>query len=1028
MPVQIGSDSDWAQAAAGEVHSLAAKADGTLWTWGANFFGQLGTGTTDPRSTPGPIVLAGGTAGVVLSNLNPTYDGTPKGVTVATVPPGLPVSVTYDGCPYAPTAAGSYHVVATVAALNYTGSASDTFVIGKASASISLGGLSQTYDGNVKSVTATTVPDGLQVNVTYDGGAALPFSAGSHSVQATVDDPNYQGSVSDTLQILDLTPPTGSIAINGNAAFTNSPTVTLTLTCTDLGSGCSQMQFSNDGLSWSSPVCFAPSASWTLSEGDGAKTVQVKLLDAAGNSVVYPGTITLDTAAPELTLSGYPPDQSGQSDASFAFGSPDATALFQCSLDGSAYAACSSPAAYSGLAAGSHSFGVQAFDPAGNLSSPATRSWTIDTTPPDLTITGKPASVTNQSNVSFSFYSADLTALFRCNLDGNGFSACNPSQTFGPLSAGSHTMIVQAVDPAGNASSPAVWSWTIDTTPPDITLTGGPSGPTRQTSATFSFVSGDPTAGFRCSLDGADFAPCASPFSFGALAAGDHTFLVRAIDPAGNLTEVPASRSWSIDLTPPGVQIDSTPAAVTNQTSAFFGFSSTDTGASFQCKLDGAPFIPCASPFPTSGPLAEGSHTFTVQASNAVGNISSAAFSWTIDLTPPPVVIDVAPAAVTRQSTALFAFSSADPNAAFRCSLDGAEPAVCVAPASYAGLSQGSHSFSVRAIDPAGNLSPTPATATWLIDTTAPTLTVTAPTAGQSTDLGNIVVTGNVTDNLSAVTLGISVDGQGYAPTVAGDGSFSQSVALAAGQHVVAVTATDQAGNSSAVNRTVIRRAIPVLIWATPADIVFGTPLSGSQLAASTTVPGTFSYSPVAGTVPGVGSQTLTVNFTPSDTVNYAPAIKSVTVNVLPANFTITASTDGNGSISPAGAVAVAPGGSSTFTLTAGSGYYLSDVLVDGVSVGPVASYTFTNVTVNHTIAMLDAVPDGRIAPGGGEVSIADALIALRIAIGDLVPTADQLRHGDVAPLVNGKPSPNGKIDVGDALVLLRRAVGLVSW
>ncbi|MCX6345300.1 MAG: hypothetical protein NT018_09550 [Armatimonadetes bacterium] len=67
--------------------------------------------------------------------------------------------------------------------------------------------------------------------------------------------------------------------------------------------------------------------------------------------------------------------------------------------------------------------------------------------------------------------------------------------------------------------------------------------------------------------------------------------------------------------------------------------------------------------------------------------------------------------------------------------------------------------------------------------------------------------------------------------------------------------------------------------------------------------------------------------------------------------FTITASSDANGTISPTGAVIVTQGNNQTFTMTANSGYRVSRVLVDGVSVGAVTTYTFSNVIVAHTIS-----------------------------------------------------------------------------
>jgi len=68
--------------------------------------------------------------------------------------------------------------------------------------------------------------------------------------------------------------------------------------------------------------------------------------------------------------------------------------------------------------------------------------------------------------------------------------------------------------------------------------------------------------------------------------------------------------------------------------------------------------------------------------------------------------------------------------------------------------------------------------------------------------------------------------------------------------------------------------------------------------------------------------------------------------------FAITASTEGNGTISPVGSTSVNYGGSQTYTVTPNAGYYISHVLVDGVSVGAVNSYTFENVTAAHTISV----------------------------------------------------------------------------
>jgi len=61
-------------------------------------------------------------------------------------------------------------------------------------------------------------------------------------------------------------------------------------------------------------------------------------------------------------------------------------------------------------------------------------------------------------------------------------------------------------------------------------------------------------------------------------------------------------------------------------------------------------------------------------------------------------------------------------------------------------------------------------------------------------------------------------------------------------------------------------------------------------------------------------------------------------------------------------------------------------------------------------------------------VDLADVLLANKIISGQMTPTADQLQHGDVAPLVNGVPAPNGVFDLGDLVVIERKALGDVNF
>src|SRR5207244_3692573 len=82
--------------------------------------------------------------------------------------------------------------------------------------------------------------------------------------------------------------------------------------------------------------------------------------------------------------------------------------------------------------------------------------------------------------------------------------------------------------------------------------------------------------------------------------------------------------------------------------------------------------------------------------------------------------------------------------------------------------------------------------------------------------------------------------------------------------------------------------------------------------------------------------------------------------------FSITASAGANGGISPGGAVSVNCGANQTFTITPNANYHVADVLVDGVSVGAVTSYTFTGVAAGHTIAASLAVTSQPLPASGG--------------------------------------------------------------
>jgi large repetitive protein len=217
-----------------------------------------------------------------------------------------------------------------------------------------------------------------------------------------------------------------------------------------------------DGSAFS--ACLSGKTYSGLSQGSHTFAVEAK--DKAGNqSSATSFTWTINTTLPPApTITSKPANPTNQTSASFSFTDTQAGVSFLCKLDASAFSACTSPQTYSGpLSDGKHTFSVKAQDAIGNKSSAVSYTWTIDTTPPPApTITSNPTNPTNRTSASFGFSDAQTGVTFLCQLDGSAFSACLSGKTYSGLSQGSHTFAVEAKDKAGNQSSAASFTWTIN--------------------------------------------------------------------------------------------------------------------------------------------------------------------------------------------------------------------------------------------------------------------------------------------------------------------------------------------------------------------------------------------------------------------------------------------------------------------------------------------------------------------------------------------------------------------------------------
>src|SRR5213076_1194505 len=102
----------------------------------------------------------------------------------------------------------------------------------------------------------------------------------------------------------------------------------------------------------------------------------------------------------------------------------------------------------------------------------------------------------------------------------------------GAVADGMYDLRATATDTVGHTHSVVVVNRRVDNTAPDTTIDSGPADPSNDTTPTFSFSSSESGSTFQCRVDGGSWASCTSPHTTSALAAGSHTFDVRATDQA----------------------------------------------------------------------------------------------------------------------------------------------------------------------------------------------------------------------------------------------------------------------------------------------------------------------------------------------------------------------------------------------------------------------------------------------------------------------------------------------------------------
>ncbi len=434
-----------------------------------------------------------------------------------------------------------------------------------------------------------------------------------------------------------------------------------------------------------------------------------------------------------------------------------------------------------------------------------------DITPPPTFITSGPAnsSFSNSTSATFEFRSGSLepSPAFECQLDGGAFEPCTSAKTYNNLGVGEHTFKVQAIDTSGNVDpTPEVRTWTIDLTRPTITGITPPDGAPGILEGTNATVTFDEAMN-ASTLNGTTFtltrqgasSPVAATYGYDTAtntatlnpdadldSLATYTVLVKSgsegvKDRAGN--SILQDRTWSFrtgDTRAPNVSLTSPADGATVGGAVQLAADATDNGVVDRVDFlvngsvvdsDGAP--PYAVNWNSAGVTSGATVQITARAIDTSSNqATSTAHTVTVDNVPPETTLDPSgPSGTVNSTSASFSFSS-EAGATFECKLDAEAFAACDSPKGYTGLSDGSHTFQVRAGDAAGNVDANPEGRTWTVDAMAPTVTVVTPPVNAT----GVAVSENVTAAFSEAMDASTLNGTTFTLTRQGGAAVTATV------------------------------------------------------------------------------------------------------------------------------------------------------------------------------------------------------------------------------------------------------------
>src|SRR5881296_3852590 len=732
------------------------------------------------------VVRAVGTGGQESTNSNMVVAAPPD-----IVPPSVSITAPANGASVAGTT-----VVVSATASDNVGVVGVQFKLDGANL-----GAEDTASPYTFSWNTTTVSNGV-----HSLTAVARDAAGNQTTSATV---------SVTVSNTDTTAPSVSLTAPSSGS-TVSATVTVSATASD-NVGVVGVQFKLDGSNLGTEQTAAPySISWsTMTASNGAHSLTAVARDAAGNPTTSAAiTVTVnnaDTTAPTVSITAPTggSNVSGTTTVSATASDNVGVAGVQFRLDGAALGSEDTTSPYSvswnttTVSNGSHSLTAVARDAAGNQTTSAAITVTVnntDTTAPTVSITAPTGGSNVSGTTTVSATASDNVGVagVQFRLDG---AALGSEDTTSPhsvswntttVSNGSHSLTAVARDAAGNQTTSAAITVTVnntDTTAPTVSITAPTGGSNVSGTTTVSATASDNVgvAGVQFRLDGAALgsedttSPHSVSWNTTTVSNGSHSLTAVARDAAGNQTTSAAITVTvnNTDTTAPTVSITApTGGSNVSGTTTVSATASDNVGvAGVQFRLDGAALgsEDTTSPHSVSWnttTVSNGSHSLTAVARDAAGNqTTSAAITVTVnntDTTAPTVSI-TAPTGGSNVSGTTTVSATASDNvgvAGVQFRLDGAalgsEDTTSPHSVSWntTTVSNGSHSLTAVARDGAGNQTTSAAITVTVnnTDTTAPTVSITAPTGGSNVS-GTITVSATASDNVGVAGVQFRLDG-----------------------------------------------------------------------------------------------------------------------------------------------------------------------------------------------------------------------------------------------------------------------------